>query len=131
MSHKFLQNETLSMGFTAALSSSSHFLVSTMGSKTFWRNIFWFLTGLQYRDIFPSFISYSRDPVTNFKSTNLKFSRFFLEFCCLFWSSKSKTCFILKPSQNKKGQKNSICTIFDSFFSAATSCKKRNQKWCS
>ena len=27
---------------------------------------------------------------------------------------------LLKPSQNKKGQKISSCTIFDSFFSAAT-----------
>ena len=35
----------------------------------------------------------------------------------------------LKLSQNKKGQISS-CTIFDSFFSAA-SCKEKNKKWSS
>ena len=87
MSHKFLQNETLSMGFTAALSSSSHFLVSTMGSKIFWRNSIWFITGLQYRKIFPNFMSYSLNPIiTNFETTNPEFSRFFQRFVV----SKSK-----------------------------------------
>ena len=42
---------------------------------------------------------------------------------------KDKNDIKLKLLNNKKGRKNSRCTVFGVFFSAA-SCKKRHRKWC-